>query len=153
MAEVAIRLCSVADMANHAPALLREHWEEVAKLKHLFVLNPDWQAYEEFESSGLLLALAAWEGDKLVGYSANVIHKNRHYRDVAMCQNDVLFVASSHRGTSTGIRLMRETERMAKERGAQVVLWHAKPNSTLDRMLGREGSAYHVQDIIYAREV
>jgi hypothetical protein len=38
---VSIRPCAIIDMASHARELLREHWEEVARRKHLMVLNPD----------------------------------------------------------------------------------------------------------------
>lgn len=138
-------------MAGHALPLLTEHWQEVAKHKDLLVLRPAWDTYHRIENAGNLLALAAWHDGQMVGYSASFVSPHLHYADVRVCQNDVLFVTPAHRGI--GKQLMRETERHAKERGCQLVLWHAKQGSVLDRMLGREGSDYSVQDVIYARRL
>jgi hypothetical protein len=66
-----------------------------------------------------------------------------------MCQNDLLFVRKSHRRGMTGMRLITATERAAKERGVKMMLWHAKPGTTLDRMLPRLG--YGIQDVIYSQ--
>lgn len=150
---VDIRAGCLANMANFARDLLREHWEEIARHKDLLVLNPDWDTYAKLAEIDRLLILEAWAGDELVGYSVNIVVPHLHYRDVLVCQNDVLFVSMAHRATRTGIRLMRETEVEAKRRGCKLVLWHAKKDSSLDHMLGRERSAYSVQDIVYGRKL
>ena len=49
------------------------------------------------------------------------------------------------------MRLIKETERMAKERGVQLMLWHAKPNTALEKMMPRLG--YGVQDIIFSIQI
>jgi GNAT superfamily N-acetyltransferase len=64
---------------------------------------------------------------------------NLHYGDLLMCQNDLLFVRKSHRRGMTGMRLITATERAAKDRGVKMMLWHAKPGTTLDRMLPKLG--------------
>lgn len=150
---IEIGICALADIVNHAQGLMRDHYGEVARLKHLFVLQPNWTTYAKLAAASKLLLLAAWDGQAMIGYSANILDTHLHYSGVAVCQNDVLFVDAQHRAGRVGLQLMRATESEAKARGAQVVLWHAKQGSTLDRMLGREGSAYSVQDIVYAKEL
>ena len=39
----------------------------------------------------------------------------------------------------TGMRMITATERAAKDRGVKMMLWHAKPGTTLDRMLPKLG--------------
>jgi GNAT superfamily N-acetyltransferase len=40
---------------------------------------------------------------------------------------DVIYVLPEYRGSTIGARLMFETERIAKDAGASVILHHAKP--------------------------
>lgn len=143
-----VRISAVETIPIARP-LLAEHWEEVALNKDLMVLEPNVDAYERLESCGALFALGAFDGEQLVGYSATMVQQHLHYKDLRYAVNDVLFVAKSHRSGRAGIRLMQETERIAKERGAQLMLWHAKPETALGAILPRMG--YAVQDIIYSK--
>ena len=143
--------CTVAEMRESAGALFDAHWHEVAQMRDLLVPRPDWARYEELEAAGALLLLAARERDRMVGYSASLLSRLLHYADVTACANDALFVESA--GQGIGGRLMARTESEARQRGAQLALWHAKQGSKLDRMLSREGSAYSVQDIVYGRRI
>lgn len=145
------RLSSVAEMREHAGALFREHYDEIARNKAVMVLSPDWPKYEAMEQAGLLLALSAWIGDELVGYSVGFITAHLHYSELRYYQNDVLFVARPHRASRLGLRLIAETEERAAAQGARLVVWHAKQGTALDALLPRLG--YGVQDIIYSREV
>lgn len=129
--------------------LLYLHWDEVAKNKALMQLRPDWHRYQDLEDADKLLVLYAFEGTELVGYSCNVIDYHLHYCALKVCSNDVLFVHPDHRGT-VGLRLIKETERIAKERHAELMLWHAKQDSQLDKLLRRKHERYAVQDVIYS---
>lgn len=134
-----------------AMPLLTEHWEEVAKNKQLMVLKPDDESYRRIEAEGKLLILGAYRDGKMVGYSANFVHRHLHYADLIICQNDVLFLHKEHRSSLFGLQLIRSTERMAKARGAQMMLWHAKQDTALDKLMPRLN--YGVQDIIYSKEL
>jgi len=147
---VDIRPSTVAEMREHAMPLLRAHWVEVGRNRDVMVLNPKWIAYEAMEKAGMLLALAAWDGEQLVGYSVTFVFENIHYSPVIYAQNDVIFVEQSARGRGVFARLMEETERLAEEKGAIEVRWHAKKDSKLDRILARS-TRYAVQDVTYSR--
>lgn len=143
-----IRLSTIGEFRAAAGPLLLQHWQEIALHKELMVLDPHWERYEALDDAGVLLLLGAWVGDQMVGYSLNFVTEHLHYSGLTYSQNDVLFVAPTHRGI--GKQLIAETERMAKERGAKMQLWHAKEGSTLDRML-KHSEHYGVQDITYSR--
>jgi len=134
---------------KQAWGLFEAHREELTTNKALMVLNPDVSTYVSLQKNGSLLALAAFDGDEQVGYSINIIVRNLHYADVLMCQNDVIFVRDDKRRGTTGLRLLRETERLAQARGADVMLWHAKPKTNLADVLQR--LEYGIQDIVYMR--
>jgi GNAT superfamily N-acetyltransferase len=146
---------SVSDKIDtpQAGALLLAHWNEIARNKDVMRLDPMVERYEALEKLGLLIGLFAYDEDELVGYCVSIVnHGHLHYRDLITVSNDVLFVQPEYRGAArVGYRLMRETERLAKDRGAHLVLWHAKEHTALASMLPRMG--YEVQDIVYSRRV
>ncbi len=132
--------------------LLALHWNEVAKNKQVMVLKPDRRRYEEMERHGALLCLAALDFDgEIVGYSVCFIGPHIHYADLIVANNDVLFLREDLRPSTVGLRLIRETEKVARARGAQLMLWHAKQGTSLDKIMPRMG--YGVQDIIYSKEI
>lgn len=129
--------------------LLEAHREELATDKSLMVLKPDLPVYIQLEDNNALLSIGAFDGDEIVGYSVNIISRNLHYADVVMCQNDVLFLKPEYRTGPNGLRLIRATERLAKERGCNMILWHAKMDTQFMAILSKLG--YRVQDVIYSR--
>ncbi len=129
--------------------LLVDHREELTTNKALMVLAPDMPRYVACEQAGAFFMLVARENGAMVGYSANFIAQHLHYSALRYANNDVLFLAKDHRKGSLGLRLIRETEREAKARGAQLLVWHAKPGTSLDVVLPKKG--YRVQDVMYSR--
>lgn len=144
---------SVTANIEKATPLMRAHWDEIARNKDVMVLKPNVGAYAALEAAGLLIGVMAYDGDELVGYSVSILNRGHlHYADLTTAMNDVLFVRQDYRGASRlGLKLIRETERLAAERGAQLVLWHAKEHTALAGMLPRLG--YEVQDVVFSRKV
>ncbi len=146
-----IRLSNVDEMLANAGALFSEHWEEIALNKEVMVLKPDEAKYRAAEANGMLLILGAFEGTEVVGYSVNIVTNHLHYADLTTCSNDLLFVTEGKRNGRLGLQLIRETEKVAKERGARLMLWHAKLGTPLEKMMPRLG--YGVQDIIFSVQI
>ncbi len=146
-----IRLSNVDEMLANAGALFSEHWEEVALNKQVMVLKPDEQKYRTMEANGMLLILGAFCDGKVVGYSVNFVTNHPHYADLIVCNNDLLFVTGDKRCGRLGLQLIRATEKEAKQRGVQLMLWHAKPGTALEKMMPRLG--YGVQDTIFSIQI
>lgn len=125
--------------------LLNEHWEELVSKKHLFKVNGDYERYDLLEKNGALITILAKENDEVVGYSVNILSPHLHYKDTLVCYNDLLFVSKDKRNSPLGIKLIKYTEELAKERGAQVMLWHAKQDTPLSKILPRMGNTLHEQ--------
>ena len=131
--------------------LFEEHREELTTNKELMVLKPDILKYQRLFNLGALHSLIALEGTEVVGYSINIMDNSLHYMDVKFFNNDVLFLTKAHRKGRTGIKLIKATEELAKEVGADMMLWHAKPDTNLDKLLTRW--KYKTQDVIYSKEL
>lgn len=129
--------------------LLEDHREELTTNKALMVLAPDMERYILCERMGAFFALMARDNGVLVGYSGNFIAQNLHYKGFRYANNDVLFLAKTHRKGSLGLRMIRETEKEAQRRGAQMMVWHAKPKTSLDAIMPK--LSYRVQDVMYSK--
>ncbi|HEY5993656.1 MAG TPA: GNAT family N-acetyltransferase [Gallionellaceae bacterium] len=151
MPEFKIVETTVSDKVAELFPLLQLHRDELATNKALMELAPNVDAYRALEQSGALLALVAYREEEIVGYSINFIGQHMHYSGLRYAHNDALYVAPEHRGGRLGLRLMRETERLAKEKGARMMMWHAKTDTTLEKLMTRTG--YAVQDIIFSKEI
>lgn len=148
---VAIREVGALEGLRLVTPLLERHFQEIAKFKDISTVKPDVERYEMIESQGRFIGLVAELGDEVIGYSANFILMNLHYSDVRFCQNDVLYVVPEHRKSRAGYLLMKFTVATAQERGAQLMLWHAKENTALNTLLPRHG--YEVMDVIWAKRI
>lgn len=64
------RRSSIAELRAHEHGLTAMNWAETHPGEP-FAL--DWAAYERAESAGLLDVVAAWEGERMVGYCVSVL--------------------------------------------------------------------------------
>lgn len=129
--------------------LFHSHWDEIALNKDLMKLKPLLDKYYQLEANGMLLIIGAYVDGELVGYSVNFLSQHLHYADLWTCMNDIVFVDKAARKSGVGAALIRHTEELAKERGAQMMLWHVKENTSMAALLPNLG--YGVQDIVLSK--
>ena len=146
-----IREASVQQMLDSATELFKEHYEEVALNKQVMVLEPFVEKYLALEAQNEIFVLALHSDDEVIGYSVNFLFNHVHYAKLKVCSNDLLFVKKEHRNGRAGYMLIKETEKFAKQRDAQLMFWHAKPNTALEKLMPRLGYGY--QDIIFSKEI
>lgn len=138
------------DMERWMPLWL-EHREELATDKELMEVKPDVDRYEALVNQNKLFSLALYRGDKLVGYSINILSPSLHYSDVVFFQNDLLYLDPLERKGRSGLKLIKATEEIGKAVGAHMMLWHAKYDTNLEKILRRW--KYDVQDIIFSKRL
>lgn len=148
---IAMPQIDLATFRRDAEPMLADHWREVAKHRDLMVLAPDWPRYEAMADAGALVIVGAYVGDRMVGYAMSFAAPHLHYVGLVSCSNDVLYVDPAHRKGRLGLQLIYETERLAKERGAQIITWHAKEGTALAKLLPRIG--YGVHEIVYSKRL
>ena len=131
-----------------------QHRDELTTHKDIMVLKPDRAKYKQMEDANALFTLAILdEHDKIVGYSVNILTHALHYSDLKICMNDILFLRKDLRKGSWGIKLIKETERLAKIRlgNPAMIMFHGKQNTAFSELMPRIG--YAVQDIIFSKEL
>lgn len=151
MAKPVLREIRASDYIDQAWPLLEAHRDELTTNKSIMVLDPMRERYAMLDDCGALLTVGAFIDDEIVGYAVGIVDRNLHYQGLVVCNNDILFVRKDLRGR-LGLQLMRETERLAKERAGDLpclCLWHAKPNTDLEAILPRLG--YKVQDVVFSK--
>lgn len=143
---VRIRTASVDEVRQHGERLFRANVEETEPTMALD-LSPDWATYRAAEKRGQLIVLAAWFLERLVGYAVAGLSPAPHYRQVTICQQDLLYVDPQWRTQRVGLRLIEQMRREATRRGAHQLFMHAKPGSRLEALLPRIG--FEVEEIMF----
>ena len=146
-----IRLCTLDEFKVLADPLFEEHYQEIARNKQIMKLKPNWPMYETVDRNGCLFIYLAMQGDVCIGYSMNIMMNHLHYADLKYCQNDVLFIKKEFRGGRLGLRLIKVTEEHSKANGCTMMVWHAKENTALCKLLPK--LKYGVQEIMYSKEI
>ncbi len=146
-----IELSTLDNIKGVIESLFEEHYEEIARNKQVMKLKPNWPMYESVDKNGFLFIYLAMQDDVCIGYSMNIIMHHFHYADLKITQNDVLFVKKEFRGGRLGLRLLRVTEDHARSEGCKLMLWHAKENTALAKLLPK--LKYGVQEIMYSKEI
>lgn len=100
------------DVREEVWPLLLRHWDEIALNKDAVPLNPDWDTYGVLETQGMLhVTTARSDAGEIVGYASYVIVPNLHYKTMMVADGDIFYLAPEHRRGTTGLRLLRETEK------------------------------------------
>ena len=146
-----IRLCTYDEFKVLGDPLFEEHYEEIARNKQVMKLKPNYHLYEALNSTGWLFIYVAMQDDVCIGYSMNIMMHHLHYADLRIAQNDILFVKKEFRGGRLGLRLLKATEDHARSEGCKLMLWHAKENTALAKLLPK--LKYGVQEIMYSKEI
>lgn len=146
---VVVRQVRLADHIDAIGDLMRANWEETG---FGFPFALDTSAYKRFEAVGLMFAVAAFDGEKgVVGYSTFSINHHPYNPDVLCCNSDALYVHPSYRNGTVASRLVLETERLAKEAGVDIMLWHTRGGTKFFEALERRG--YEVADVVMMRRL
>ena len=143
-----VREVQITDYFDQALPLMRENWAETG---FGFEFNPSRERYERLQASGLLFALGAFDGEELVGYSTAVVVEHLFNPARFTCSTDALFVRKSHRNGTLPGRLILETERIARERGAHSIAWHTRAGTKFSQALLLHG--YELADVVVTKDL
>lgn len=145
---VSIVIANPADYMPSIREMLKDNWAETGLD---FEFNPDVEMYRKMHDTGMLFAVMAIEGDKVVGYCTVAMMPHQHNPNVLYAGNDALFVTPAHRNGLVPGRLIKTAEREAKRRGAQRFSWHCRAGTPFADSLIRHG--YQPVDIVVMKEI
>ena len=128
-----------ADIVKELPPLFVLHWQEIALDRDVIELAPDWKRYLAMEQAGQLHIITVRDNRVLVGYFFIVLLPHLHYCTTPMAFSDILFLLPGYRKGLAGLRLVAETEKMARALGAKRFYIMCKVYHDLDRLLARLG--------------
>lgn len=141
----------VDELRSKGQGLFEDHYHEIALDQDVMHLAPDWAKYYDLENRGKLVSLAAWAGDKLVGYAASIFDNHLHYAGQSVLFNDLLFIHQKHRGGTIATRMVWRLENIAREMGATKLTFHHKPDTPMGKLLRKLG--YQTEDVIKSKVV
>ncbi len=142
------RIVNPAGWIARAEPLMRANWAETG---FDFDFAPDVGAYQRMHDAGLMFAIAALDGEDLIGYCTAVVGAHLFNPAVLVASHDALFVARKWRGGTVAARLIAAAEAEAKRRGASRFCWHTRAGTGMAAMLERRG--YRPADVVVFKEI
>lgn len=130
-----IRPVSYAEIleAPNAKALLDEYAQECS-IPLIGEACPQADMYSAMEATGMFQAFGVFDEERLIGFAALLIYVLPHYgRKIATVES--LFLSKAHRSAQGGSALMETIESYAKEQGCVAILYNARAESQLERLL------------------
>lgn len=130
-----IRQISYVDILDspQAATLLKEYSAECS-IPEIGSPDPQRETYGRMEASGLMHSFGFFEGTLLVGFATILVFVLPHYgKKIANMES--FFLAQSHRSGSAGMALMAELEARVKQMQCAVMLYNARADSRLERLL------------------
>jgi GNAT superfamily N-acetyltransferase len=103
---------------------LVDEYTSESSIKDMPPINWQRHMYEQLEAIGIFRVLAAYEGDKLIGFMTLLTTVLPHYGALTATTESV-FVEAEHRSGGAGLKLIRAAEGWAKELGAVGLLLSA----------------------------
>lgn len=134
-------------LQEQAEYLFKDHKEEVCLFGDV-ALKPAWERYKNLEKLGQLAFISARKNNKIVGYTVNIVTRHLHY-DFIMAVNDAIYLQKPYRGY--GIRLLKATERLLKNVGAEFFSISVKPHVDYRPVLEKLG--YNLLEYEYFRRL
>lgn len=146
---ITVKQIVATDYAQEMSKLFVEHWKENESHASSNPPTPLIDAYKQLESSGFVVAFGAFDDDEIVGYCIAFVLPHLHY-GFLYGNHDILFLRKKYRSGSTGLKLISKVTQECKRLGAKFMLWHAKPNTTMDALLIKTGAK--LEETIYLKE-
>ena len=135
--------------APNADELFAEYESECAN-PELAPIKPQSDLYAAMEASGGLQAFGVYEGDELIGFLTILIWTVPHYGKKIGSNADI-FLASAHRMSGTGAKMVALAEGYAKSKGAVCFQWTVPVGSRFARLLAVNSERYRRSNLIYLR--
>ena len=132
---------TVAEVADEAAALAREHWREVeAPLHGQRDYTPDRARYDSPERLGMLCITTARDGEgRLAGYAVFTLAPCPHLEGEVVAALDGLYLAPAARRGFNALALLQSAEAALAARGAGILQYSSpasRPCGALYRRLG-----------------
>jgi GNAT superfamily N-acetyltransferase len=137
MGTICVKSCTADDIlgAPNLSELLEEYGAE-SSIEAIGTVNHQPAIYKTLEASGALSTIGAFDGDRLIGFVAMLTNALPHYGKLVSVIES-FFVTASERGTGIGLKLLREAEEIAVNRGAAGIIVSAPVGGRLAEVLER----------------
>ena len=127
------------------------HWKEVALNRDVIKLDPDIEAYENMQDTGMLHIVVARSVGEVVGYHITIVRPHLHYKESLSGIADVYYLKPEHRQGMTAIKMFKFVESTLKARGVQKLFTGTKLSLDMGPIFERMG--WVEQERLYSKVI
>lgn len=134
-----IRVVSVDEAEKILSNVIQQDYDKSISKQLGLALSPNWDGYRLIERLDMLRIFVAEHEEKPIGYACVTFFPSNHY-SVLCATVDALWVLEEYRTkTSVGVTLIKEIEKEAKSREAELINFHSQDFNNLSCILDRFG--------------
>lgn len=149
MVELTIEdFCEIGDQLE---PLFQTHYDEIANNKEVKKIAPDWDTYRVLTDHERCIAVVAWDGDEIVGYTVAFLYPHPHYKDCIVAANDLFYVRPEYRRQGVASMMISFMEEQAAAYGATVHTMHMKPYHDFSTLMERLG--YYEEEVLWEKVI
>lgn len=123
------------DVIEEMKPYLHDHYLEVAMYQDHIDLDPNYEAYEKAQDSGMLYMYTMRDEGKLVGYNVFFVQTHPHYSMNFFAMNDIVYIEPSHRHDVATLEFFQYCEEDLKKDGVHVISYHMKVMKTFEALM------------------
>lgn len=151
MDALTIRPCTVDEIccAPNRVALMEEYAQE-SRTDELPPIDVQWEHYKAMENIGIFMPIGAFIGEEMIGFVCVICNILPHF-GALFAVTESFFVASAHRKSGAGLRLLRAAEQKAREMGSPCLMVSAPRGGVLEQIMPRMG--YRHSNSVFVRRL
>jgi len=149
MGDITIKFVNPMDNFDIAADLLTANWKESGN-PFPFNAEDTKKTYAFMVENYSLFAVAAYSDEEMVGYCVVTIHPHPMNHSIKICNADGFYLVPDLRGGTTSGRIMEAIRNFAKEKGVDIIHWHAPAGTTYCKALE---SRYSPMSIYFREEL
>lgn len=119
--------------------IIFQNWRELENNKPKVCLSPDWDKLILMQKIGMLSNVIVRDDGRIVGYSIILHSPHLHYKEDVFSVVSSMYLKPEYRLSTSGLKMMKAIEEEARTHLASVLMYHAKPYTTLERILFKKG--------------
>lgn len=148
---ITYELIQLAKQYKVMDELVHDYYAHTQAADNVPPLDIDWLTYLQLEIGEQILAVGAFENERMVGFVMYVISKNLHHKQITIASCDILGVRHTHRNQRVGRHLMAAAELRMRDLNVHYITHQFRVDYEVEPLFGKLG--YELLERTYRKRI